>query len=164
MASFGTVVAIMLSAFITGALARFAVPGPDPMPAWLTIVIGLTGSGVGFGVDSATNGHHAAVASLAAFFTAVLCVVAYRKLVQKRPVVGPEALRFPRRGIGVREYRERLQRAGVDPDAMLNRALEQRRRTDEPGRGPREPGEHDREHDDSASDDEERNGPSPSGS
>ena len=26
-----------------GALARFAVPGPDPMPMWLTIAIGLVG-------------------------------------------------------------------------------------------------------------------------
>src|SRR4029079_7540290 len=30
--------------FVTGALGRWAVPGPDPMPAWLTIFIGLTGS------------------------------------------------------------------------------------------------------------------------
>jgi uncharacterized membrane protein YeaQ/YmgE (transglycosylase-associated protein family) len=162
--SIGTVIAIMLSAFITGALARFAIPGPDPMPAWLTIVIGLVGSGVGFGVDSATNGHHAELASLAAFFTAVSCVAAYRKLVQKRPLWGPEALRFPRRGIGVREYRERLQRAGVDPDAMLDRALQQRRELEDQQRTRQQPGEHDAEHDDSPPDDEERNGPSPSGS
>ena len=38
-----SVIALLASAFITGALARFAVPGPDPMPAWLTVVIGLVG-------------------------------------------------------------------------------------------------------------------------
>ena len=127
MSSFGTVIAIMLSAFVTGALARFAIPGPDPMPAWLTISIGLAGSLVGLGVDSATDGHHPAAASFSAFGTAVLLVVAYRRFVQHRPIFGPEALRFPRRGVGVREYRERLARAGVDPDALLDRALEQRR-------------------------------------
>ena len=34
------VVGILVTAFITGALARFALPGPDPMPVWLTIAIG----------------------------------------------------------------------------------------------------------------------------
>ena len=133
--SLGAVIAIMLSAFVTGALARFAIPGPDPMPAWLTISIGLAGSVVGIGVDQATNGHHPAAASFAAFGTAVLLVVAYRRFVQHRPIFGPEALRFPRRGIGVREYRERLARAGVDPDALLDRALEQRRLEEERRRG-----------------------------
>ena len=36
--------------FVIGSLARWAVPGPDPMPAWLTIFIGLTGSLVGGGI------------------------------------------------------------------------------------------------------------------
>jgi uncharacterized membrane protein YeaQ/YmgE (transglycosylase-associated protein family) len=133
--SLGAVIAIMASAFVTGALARFAIPGPDPMPAWLTISIGLAGSVVGIGVDRATDGHHPAAASFAAFGTAVLLVVAYRRFVQHRPIFGPEALRFPRRGVGVREYRERLARAGVDPDALLDRALEQRRAEEERRRG-----------------------------
>jgi hypothetical protein len=94
------------------------------MPAWMTISIGLLGSAVGFGVAAATHGHQPYVASLASFGTAVLAVVAYRKLVQKRPVVGAEALRFPRRGVGVDQYRARLNQAGVDPDQILDRALE----------------------------------------
>jgi uncharacterized membrane protein YeaQ/YmgE (transglycosylase-associated protein family) len=129
--SLGAVIAIMLSGFVTGALARFAVPGPDPMPAWLTVSIGLVGSLVGLGVDTATNGHQTVAASFSAFGAAVLLVIGYRLLVQKRPIWGPEALRFPRRGIGVRAYRERLERAGVDPDALLERALEERRRREE---------------------------------
>ena len=45
--SLGFVLAILISGFFTGALARLAIPGPDPMPIWLTIAIGLTGSVVG---------------------------------------------------------------------------------------------------------------------
>jgi hypothetical protein len=29
----GSVITVIVTAFVTGALARFAVPGPDPMPA-----------------------------------------------------------------------------------------------------------------------------------
>jgi uncharacterized membrane protein YeaQ/YmgE (transglycosylase-associated protein family) len=119
----GLVIAIMLSAFITGGLARLAVPGPDPMPAWMTITIGLIGSGVGFAVAGATGGDHPYWASIGSFLGAVVSVVLYRKLVQKRPIAGPEALRFPRRGIGIQHYRERLNRAGVDPDKLLDQAL-----------------------------------------
>ena len=36
---FGAVVVLMLAGFITGGLARLAVPGPDPMPVWLTVAI-----------------------------------------------------------------------------------------------------------------------------
>src|SRR3954466_1506549 len=43
------VISIIITAFFSGALARFAVPGPDPMPAWLTILIGLIGSPPGGG-------------------------------------------------------------------------------------------------------------------
>jgi uncharacterized membrane protein YeaQ/YmgE (transglycosylase-associated protein family) len=128
MSNLGLVIAIMLSAFITGALARLAVPGPDPMPAWMTITIGLIGSGVGFGVAGATHGRHPYAASLSSFGAAVAAVVLYRKLVQKRPVVGAEALRFPRRGIGVKEYRARLTKAGVDPDLLIDKALEAQQR------------------------------------
>jgi uncharacterized membrane protein YeaQ/YmgE (transglycosylase-associated protein family) len=45
--SIGFALAIVVSGFVTGGLARFALPGPDPMPVWLTIAIGLTGSIVG---------------------------------------------------------------------------------------------------------------------
>ena len=31
---------------------------------------------------------------------------------------GPDAYRFPQRGLGVREYRQRLHRAGIDPDRI----------------------------------------------
>ena len=45
----GSIISVIVTAFFTGALARFAVPGPDPMPAWLTILIGLVGTLIGGG-------------------------------------------------------------------------------------------------------------------
>lgn len=127
MSNLGAVIGIMASAFVVGGLARFAVPGPDPMPVWLTITIGLVGSAVGGGIAVAAAGRDPYAIELGAFFAAVLLVAGYRRLVQKRPLWGPDALRFPHRGVGVQQYRDRLARAGVDPDALLDRALDRRR-------------------------------------
>ena len=114
----GSVIAAMLSAFITGALARFAVPGPDPMPAWLTIAIGFAGTAIGWGIVVAAIGPDASWVGIASFLAAVTLVVLYRRFVQRRPLWGPDAYRFPERGVGVREYRDRLRRAGIDPDRI----------------------------------------------
>src|SRR5262249_59987068 len=46
----GVVISALLTGFVTGALARLALPGPDPMPIWLTIAIGLVGSSIGGGI------------------------------------------------------------------------------------------------------------------
>jgi uncharacterized membrane protein YeaQ/YmgE (transglycosylase-associated protein family) len=115
----GNVLAALFIAFITGALARFALPGPDPMPPWLTIAIGLAGTVAGTAIVLAIGGRHAASwAGLASFFVAVGLVVLYRRFVQKRPLWGKDAYRFPERGFGVEQYRERLKRAGIDPDQI----------------------------------------------
>lgn len=125
--SAGLVVAILISGFFTGALARLAVPGPDPMPLWLTVAIGLAGSISGAVVARALGGGGYAV-SFASLGVAIALVVAYRRFVQHRPFFGPEALRFPRRGLGVERYRERLQKLGLDPDRTLDAAgIESRR-------------------------------------
>ncbi|MGH2970627.1 MAG: SHOCT domain-containing protein [Gaiellaceae bacterium] len=116
--TFGQVVGVLISAFVTGALARLAVPGPDPMPAWLTILIGLGGSLGGGGLAYAAGARSPFVISLVGFGVAIALVVAYRRFVQRRPVLGRDAYRFPERGIGVDTYRERLQRAGIDPDRI----------------------------------------------
>ena len=93
---------MIVTAFVTGALARFAVPGPDPMPAWLTILIGLVGTLIGGGIVLATVGDDPAW-------------VGHRRLLlgdRARPrrtagscrsgrSGGPEAYRFPKRGVGV---------------------------------------------------------------
>jgi uncharacterized membrane protein YeaQ/YmgE (transglycosylase-associated protein family) len=115
----GNVIGALFIAFVTGALARFALPGPDPMPPWLTIAIGLAGTAIGTGVVVALGGRHAlSWAGIASFFAAVGLVGIYRRFVQKRPVWGRDAYRFPERGIGVEHYRERLKRAGIDPDQI----------------------------------------------
>ena len=114
----GTVVGVLISAFVTGALARLAVPGPDPMPAWLTILIGLGGSLGGGGIAYAAGARSPYLISVVGFAVAIALVVAYRRFVQRRPVVGRDAYRFPERGVGVGVYRERLQRAGIDPDRI----------------------------------------------
>jgi uncharacterized membrane protein YeaQ/YmgE (transglycosylase-associated protein family) len=115
----GAVFSTLFIAFITGALARFALPGPDPMPPWLTIAIGLVASAIGFGAVVAIGGRDAASwGGLASFVIAVGFVVVYRRFVQKRPLWGKDAYRFPERGFGVEQYRERLKRAGIDPDQI----------------------------------------------
>jgi uncharacterized membrane protein YeaQ/YmgE (transglycosylase-associated protein family) len=116
--SVGLVVAILLSGLLTGALARLAVPGPDPMPLWLTISIGLTGSIVGAVVAKALFHNNGYVVSFGSLGVAIALVLAYRRYVQHRPLWGPEALRFPERGVGVEGYRERLRKLGLDPERL----------------------------------------------
>jgi len=116
--SIGFVAAILLSGLFTGALARLAIPGPDPMPIWLTIAIGLAGSIVGAVVGNAISKDNGFLISFLSFGVAIGLVAAYRRFVQRRPIFGPGALAFPERGIGVGQTRERLQRLGVDPDAL----------------------------------------------
>jgi uncharacterized membrane protein YeaQ/YmgE (transglycosylase-associated protein family) len=116
--SLGLVLAILLSGFFTGAIARLAIPGPDPMPIWLTVAIGLVGSIVGAIAGKELSNGNGYVVSFTSFGVAVALVAAYRRYVQKRPIFGPGARAFPERGIGVEQQRERLQKLGVDPDAL----------------------------------------------
>jgi hypothetical protein len=115
----GSVLGALFLAFVTGGLARFALPGPDPMPPWLTIAIGLVATTLGFGIVLGIGGRDAASwGGVASFGIAVGLVVIYRRFVQRRPVWGRDAYRFPERGFGVEQYRERLKRAGIDPDQI----------------------------------------------
>ena len=116
--SLGFVLAIVVSGFVTGGLARFAIPGPDPMPVWLTIAIGLTGSIVGAVVGRALSDDNGYVVSFLSFGIAISLVAAYRRFVQHRPIFGPGAMSFPERGLGVAEQRQKLRQLGFDPDAM----------------------------------------------
>lgn len=116
------VVSAVVFGFFVGALARWAVPGPDPMPAWLTIFIGLTGSLIGGGIvfaivgtDTRSDLYFSILASIA---VSALLVIAYRRFVQGRPVTGPEAQRLPTRGFGIPKLRRRLESMGVDPDSI----------------------------------------------
>jgi uncharacterized membrane protein YeaQ/YmgE (transglycosylase-associated protein family) len=116
--SVGFVIAILISGLVTGGLARLAVPGPDPMPLWLTIAIGLTGSIAGAVLGDVISNGNGYVVSFLSLGVAIALVAAYRHYVQRRPIFGPEALRFPERGLGVEQARERLSKIGIDPDAL----------------------------------------------
>src|SRR5919199_3540506 len=108
----GAIVAIMVAGFITGALARLAVPGPDPMPVWLTIAIGLAGSFGGGAIAALIWGWNSTYGvSILGFVVAILLVIAYRRFYQGRPLTGPDAMKFPERGIGLDRFRERRARA-----------------------------------------------------
>lgn len=85
------VLIIALTGLVVGALARLAVPGPDPMSIWRTIALGIAGSLLG-GVVTRLLG--LGIGSL--FFSvigAVLVLIAYRRWVQRRPITGPGARR-----------------------------------------------------------------------
>jgi uncharacterized membrane protein YeaQ/YmgE (transglycosylase-associated protein family) len=88
----GFIVLILVWGFVIGGLARFAIPGPDPMPIWMTTAIGIGGSLIGGIVSRLLFG--TPVSFFFAFLGAVLLVVLYRKYVQKRDIWGPGARRM----------------------------------------------------------------------
>ena len=98
----GAIIQILISGFIIGALARWAVPGPDPMPVWMTILFGILGSFLGGGVAGALFGVQQDSGSVFAILigsilASMLLVIAYRRFVQHRPITGPDAHLPPRR-------------------------------------------------------------------
>ena len=89
----GFILFILLWGLIVGALARLAIPGPDPMPIWMTIAIGIGGSLLGGILTRIFFG--TGVSFFFAFLGAMLLVILYRKYVQHRPIWGPGADRPP---------------------------------------------------------------------
>lgn len=89
----GFIVFLLAWGFIVGALARLAVPGPDPMPIWMTIALGLAGSIVGGVLGKLLFGYPGGFPL--AFLFAVVLLIAYRHYVQRRPIWGPGARRPP---------------------------------------------------------------------
>jgi len=91
-------VGLLVGALAVGAVARFALPGPDPLPVWSTIALGFAGAFVGglvLGVAGLLPDDPSAPQATGAYFlaaaagaTAVLLL--YRLLVQKRPITGPD--------------------------------------------------------------------------
>jgi uncharacterized membrane protein YeaQ/YmgE (transglycosylase-associated protein family) len=81
--------------FVVGALARLALPGPDPMPWYATIGLGLGGSLVGGVVARVLFG--TASGFVFAFLGAVLLLYLYRRFVQRRGITGPSSRRLPPR-------------------------------------------------------------------
>jgi uncharacterized membrane protein YeaQ/YmgE (transglycosylase-associated protein family) len=96
----GTLLSLLLSGLIIGALARFAVPGKDPLPLWQTIVLGIVGSLLGglvagltgfIDADDTIDAGEATASFLFSLGGAIVLLIAYRKLVLKRPLTGPGA-------------------------------------------------------------------------
>jgi uncharacterized membrane protein YeaQ/YmgE (transglycosylase-associated protein family) len=124
----GAILSIAASGFLIGALARLAIPGPDPMPFWLTILIGLGGAAIGGGISALLLRPGGTIDSgeyfwilLASVAAAAGLVAAYRRFVQGRPIWGPEARRFPTRGVGIARIRQRLTAMGVPVDRIGSR-------------------------------------------
>jgi uncharacterized membrane protein YeaQ/YmgE (transglycosylase-associated protein family) len=98
----GAIIQVLISGFIIGALARWAVPGPDPMSVPMTILLGVFGSFLGGGIAGALFGVEQDSGSIFAILigsilASTLLLVAYRRYVQHRPITGPEAHRRPSR-------------------------------------------------------------------
>jgi uncharacterized membrane protein YeaQ/YmgE (transglycosylase-associated protein family) len=103
-----------------GAGGRWLVPGPDPMPAWLTVAVGIAGSFVGAAVvvafvgipETAAEAYTVMWATIGTALAAAAGIVAaYRRFVQNRAVLGREAHRMPTSGIGVSRARRLI---GID--------------------------------------------------
>lgn len=86
--SLGDVLAIVISGFVIGGLGHLAVPGPDPMPIWTTILLGIVGSIVG-GMVAVSLGLDLGWVFVLSVLAATMIVIGYRRLVQKRPITGP---------------------------------------------------------------------------
>ena len=81
------IIFLAIEGLIVGALARLALPGPDPMGILATIGLGLAGSFLG-GIVTAVLWHRAAgfVFSLVG---AIILLYLYRRFVQHRGLTGP---------------------------------------------------------------------------
>lgn len=86
---------LALWGLVVGALARFALPGPDPMGILATIGLGLAGSFTGGLITGLLW------ARSAGFVFSVICsaglLYLYRRFVQHRPLTGPDARQLPPR-------------------------------------------------------------------
>jgi uncharacterized membrane protein YeaQ/YmgE (transglycosylase-associated protein family) len=87
------IIVLLIGGLIVGALARLAVPGPDPMSIWATIALGLGGSIIGGIVARILIG--TAGGLIFAVIGAILLLIGYRHFVQHRPLTGPGAKRPP---------------------------------------------------------------------
>ena len=87
----GAIIWLLALGLVVGGLARFALPGPDPMPIWATIALGLAGSFLGalIGAAIGLRSDDTFGLLLAAVAGATFLLFLYRRFVQKRPLTGP---------------------------------------------------------------------------
>ena len=72
-------IVLAVSGLIVGGLARLALPGPDPMSIWMTILIGLAGSFIGGLVMLAITGGRNAGGIVVSVAAATLIVYLIRR-------------------------------------------------------------------------------------
>jgi uncharacterized membrane protein YeaQ/YmgE (transglycosylase-associated protein family) len=89
------ILALALGGLIVGALARLALPGPDPMSILATIGLGIAGSFVGGIVSWLFLGHAGGL--VISVLAATLLLYLHRRFVQHRPITGPGARHLPPR-------------------------------------------------------------------
>jgi uncharacterized membrane protein YeaQ/YmgE (transglycosylase-associated protein family) len=80
----GFIVFLVLFGLVVGALARLALPGPDPMGIFATIGLGLAGSFVGGIIAHIFLGTGGGI--IFAVLAATLLLYLYRRFVQHRPL------------------------------------------------------------------------------
>ena len=96
----GALLSLIVSGLIIGLLARFAVPGKDPLRLWQTILLGIAGSLVGGAVaalvgaidgDDTITPNEAFASFAFSLGGAILLLILYRRFVQKRSLTGPSS-------------------------------------------------------------------------
>jgi uncharacterized membrane protein YeaQ/YmgE (transglycosylase-associated protein family) len=87
------ILSLLVTGLVFGALARFALPGKDPMPIWATILLGIAGSLLGGLIAALLGAREEDLVMLffSALFGTALLLYLYRRVVQKRPLTGPGA-------------------------------------------------------------------------
>ena len=83
------IIGLIVSGFIIGGLARLALPGPDPMPWYATVGLGLGGSLIGGLLAQLLFGNAGSL--LFALLGAILLLYLYRRFAQGRGITGPSA-------------------------------------------------------------------------
>jgi uncharacterized membrane protein YeaQ/YmgE (transglycosylase-associated protein family) len=89
------ILVLALEGLIVGALARLALPGPDPMGILATIGLGLAGTFVGGVVAWLLLGHAGGI--VFSLLCATLLLYLHRRFVQHRPLTGPGSRKLPPR-------------------------------------------------------------------
>jgi uncharacterized membrane protein YeaQ/YmgE (transglycosylase-associated protein family) len=83
------IISILITGLVVGALARLALPGPDPMSIWMTILLGIAGSLIGVVISLVLG---TAGGLLFAVVGAALLLYLHRRFVQHRGLTGPRRL------------------------------------------------------------------------
>lgn len=89
------IIALVFEGLIVGALARLALPGPDPMSIPATIGLGIAGTFLGGVVAYFLVGRGGGL--VFALLGATLLLYLHRRFVQHRPLTGPGAHQPPPR-------------------------------------------------------------------